>query len=464
MEVAISAIASDLVNRLISFFMKKYTESTIDDKMKRPKELLIRVAIVVEEADGRCITNAKMLIQLKMLTECMYRGYYVMDTIKYKSPDDEEVRRLSTMFVSLKRSRTIFGASGVPPIDTELETVINNLEAAISNMKEFVVFLPRCERICRRPYDAYLYTDNFMFARHVEKQQIINFSLQNPGNQGARLVLPIIGGCRVGKKSFISHVCNDERIRSYFSSMLYINRDSRSIVYAKFKMERTLIVREYFTDIDEKDWVNFYSTVSQMTAGGSKVVIISRIENLARRSTATYLFKILAFGSTDQKDHPKMVSVANDLAVVLGGSLITANVISDMLRRNHNVHFWLRILRRFERMVKNNFLKYGEHPKDIIEKEQPVDSTEFMTSYPTHACILVMPPRVERDDIPNYKKPSISFKEEIARSVAISGGDFEIATWESRIPPYTKYVSSATALFHDKNETTTTTRKRRSTS
>uniref|UniRef100_A0A0D3HAW1 NB-ARC domain-containing protein n=1 Tax=Oryza barthii TaxID=65489 RepID=A0A0D3HAW1_9ORYZ len=343
-------------------------------------------------------------------------------------------------------------------------------------VKEFVVFLARCECMCCRLYDAYLYTDNCVFARHVEKQEIINFLLQNPGNQGARLVLPIIGDCRVGKKSLISHVCNDERIRSYFSSILYINGDSScgSITHAKFKMERTLIVREYFTDIDENDWVNFYSTVSQMTAGGSKVVIIIRIENLARFGTAkavhlnslsqeeySYLFKMLA---TDQKDHPKMVSVANDLAVVLGGSLITANMISDMLRRNHNVHFWLRILRRFERMVKNNFLKYGEHPKDIIEKEQLVDSTEFMTSYPTHACILVMPPRVERDDIPNYKKPSISFKEVIARSVAISGGDFEIATWESRIPPYTKYVSSATALFHDKNGSTTTTRKRRSTS
>ncbi|KAB8111996.1 hypothetical protein EE612_049905 [Oryza sativa] len=476
MEAAISAIASDLMSRFMSFLIKKYTVTTVkDDKTKRMKELLLRVHAVVEEADGRCITNPKMLTQFKMLAEIMYRGYYMLDTINYKPPNDEEVRRLSTVSVSLKRSRTIFGTPRNPAIDNELETALNNLEAAVSNMNEFVVMLVGCERMCRRPYDTYLYTDNFMFARHVEKQQIINILLQNPCHHSAPLVLPIIGGCRVGKKALISHVCNDERIRSYFSFILYISGDSMGrIEYAKLKKETSLIVCEYFTDIDEDDWINFYSTISQMTAGGSKVVIISRIENLARfgsvkavrlnslsKEVYNYLFKKLAFGSIDEKEDPKMASVANDLAVVLGGSLITANVIADLLRRNHDVHFWLHILQRFEGMVKNNLSKYGEHPKDIIEKEKPVDATRFVSSYPTR--LHIMPPRVERDDLPNIGMPTIFFGDLIAGSVAIPNGDFEIVTWKSRIPPYTKYVSSGTSFVDDKNGFKTM-RKRRSSS
>ncbi|XP_052134368.1 uncharacterized protein LOC127752958 isoform X1 [Oryza glaberrima] len=396
MEVALSAIASDLINRLTSFLMKKYMESTsIDDKMKRLKELLLRVHIVVEEADRRCITNPMMLMQLKMLAESMYRGYYMLDTIKYKSPKDEE-------------------------------------------------------------------------------QQIINILLQNPCQQGGPLVLPIIGGCRVGKKTLVSHVCGDERIRSYFRSILYINGDNMwGMEHTKFKRERTLIVGEFFTDIDEDDWVKFYCTVSQMTDRGSKVIIISRIGKLARFGTVktvclnslsqeeySYLFKMLAFGSIDEKDHPKMAMVANDLAVVLGGSLITANVVADLLRRNHDFQLWNSVLQRFKEMVKSNLSKYGEHPKDIIEKEHPIDITRFGSSYRTR--LHLMPPRVERDDSPNRKKPSLLFRDLIAGCAAIPDGDFELVTWESRIPPHTKYVQSAVAFVNGKNGCTTSTRKRRS--
>ncbi|XP_025876456.1 putative disease resistance protein RGA3 isoform X1 [Oryza sativa Japonica Group] len=395
MEVALSAIASDLINRLTSFLMKKYMESTsIDDKMKRLKELLLRVHIVVEEADGRCITNPMMLMQLKMLAESMYRGYYMLDTIKYKSPKDEE--------------------------------------------------------------------------------QIINILLQNPCQQGGPLVLPIIGGCRVGKKALVSHVCGDERIRSYFRSILYINGDNMwGMEHTNFKRERTLIVGEFFTDIDEDDWVKFYSTISQKTDRGSKVIIISRIGKLARFGTVktvclnslsqeeySYLFKMLAFGSIDEKDHPKMAMVANDLAVVLGGSLITANVVADLLRRNHDFQLWNSVLQRFKEMVKSNLSKYGEHPKDIIEKEHPIDITRFGSSYRTR--LHLMPPRVERDDSPNRKKPSLLFRDLIAGCAAIPDGDFELVTWESRIPPHTMYVQSVVAFVNVKNGCTTSTRKRRS--
>uniref|UniRef100_A0A0D9XHK5 Disease resistance N-terminal domain-containing protein n=1 Tax=Leersia perrieri TaxID=77586 RepID=A0A0D9XHK5_9ORYZ len=476
MEAAISAIVSDQINRLMSFLMKKYTEYTsLDDKMKRLKELLLRLHIVVEEADGRCITNPRMLMQLKMLSDSMYRGYYMLDTIKYISPNDE-VRRSSTMSVSLKRSRTILGIPRSPVIDNELQTVLNNLEAVLSNMNEFVLLLMGCERMCRRPYDAYLYVDNFMFGRHAERQQIVNILMQKPGPHDDPLVLPIIGGCRVGKKALVSHACNNERVRSYFSSILYINGDSRQgIDHAKFKIGRTLIVAEFFMDVDEDDWVKFYSTISQMTASGSKIIIISRAEKLARFGTVkavhlnslsqeeySYLFKMLAFGSIDEKDHPKMASVANDLAVVLGGSLITANVISDLLRRNPNIHFWLHILRRFEGMVKNNLSKYGEHPKDILEKEKPIDITRFLSSYPT--CLQLMPPRVEKDHIPNRKKPRMSFGDLVIGCSAIPDGDFELVTWQSRIPPYTKYVQSVAVFVDGKNGCTTSTRKRRSSS
>ncbi|KAF0929326.1 hypothetical protein E2562_019909 [Oryza meyeriana var. granulata] len=57
----------------------------------------------------------------------------------------------------------------------------------------------------RRPYDAYLYIDNFMFGRHTEKQRLLSFLLEYkpPGLHPA--VLPVVGGLGVGKKTLVAH-------------------------------------------------------------------------------------------------------------------------------------------------------------------------------------------------------------------------------------------------------------------
>jgi hypothetical protein len=175
--------------------------------------------------------------------------------------------------------------------DNDLQTVLENLERALANMTEFVLLLVGCERVCRRPYDTYLYTDTLMFGRHAEKQQIINVLLNDPGNHGGPTVLPVIGGCRVGKKTLVSHVWKNDRIQSSFSSILYIRGDSMwRMEHADFSNERILAVVEFLMDVDDDDWVRFYTTVRHKAAEGSKVIIISRIRNLARLGTVTAVF------------------------------------------------------------------------------------------------------------------------------------------------------------------------------
>ena len=85
MELVVSAVAGDLVNRFMSFLISKYkTVEQIEKKMKRLQDLLIRAHMIVEESEVRYITNSKMLLQLQKLVEVMYQGYHVLDTIKYR--------------------------------------------------------------------------------------------------------------------------------------------------------------------------------------------------------------------------------------------------------------------------------------------------------------------------------------------------------------------------------------------
>ncbi|KAK3119123.1 hypothetical protein QOZ80_9BG0714360 [Eleusine coracana subsp. coracana] len=480
MEAAISAIVGDLINRVVCFLVRKYTNKVgEDDRLWRLNQLLLRIVAVVEEADGRYITNSAMLKQLEFFVESMYQGYHMLDTFKYKSLLEgitaEEVRYSPTLSIRsfrLKRSRTMDGTRRSTSMCDSLQSLLQNLEATVANMNEFVILLMGCERMYRRPYDTYLFTDNFMFGRHVEKQRIINFLLQ-PADPGAALmVLPVIGGCRVGKKVLISHVCSDERVLSHFSSILHISGSNmQSMENTIFKNNtKTLVVIELVLDIDDEKWIKFYSSLAHLS-GGSKMIIVGRLGKLARFGTVkpvylnslsqaeyNYLFKMLAFGNTDQKGYPELVSVANELALVLGGSLITANVVADLLRRNLNVQFWLHILQRFKGMVENNLSRYGEHPKDIIEKEHPVDISSFASACPV--SLRLMPPRVEKDESSKRNFPKMMFGDLIAGSISAPCEDFELVTWKSRIPPYTTYVQSVAACDDQKPGSTDHKRKR----
>jgi hypothetical protein len=68
MDLAISAVTSDLAGRFISYLVSKCSDHLCSQaKVERLHQLLLRVHTVVEEADGRYITNSCMLIQLKAL-------------------------------------------------------------------------------------------------------------------------------------------------------------------------------------------------------------------------------------------------------------------------------------------------------------------------------------------------------------------------------------------------------------
>jgi hypothetical protein len=84
----------------------------MEDKLQRLQLLLLRVHTVVNEADGRCITNSGMLMQLKLLSESMYRGYYVLENLKYRpimESDEQKVsssrKLVSSIGASIKRFR-----------------------------------------------------------------------------------------------------------------------------------------------------------------------------------------------------------------------------------------------------------------------------------------------------------------------------------------------------------------------
>ncbi|KAE8768391.1 E3 ubiquitin-protein ligase SINA-like 11 [Hordeum vulgare] len=458
MEAVLSAAAGDLVSRFFSFLVNMYWDpARLEEKhMERLQHLLLRAHTVVEEADGRYITNSGMLIQLRMLARAMYQGYHVLDTFKCNQlvkDNSEEVMDgslVSYIGTPLKRFRANAGISN-HKVDSccDLQGALLNLETVISNINEFVILLSGCERMVRTPYDTYLYVDNFMFSRRTEMQQVINFLLQhNP--LGSSPVLPIIGGSLVGKKTLVTHVWNDEKVRSYFSSIVCLNEANfTKIDTERCTSGRTLVVVTFVSDVDDEDWKSFYRAVASIRIE-SKVIIISRMESLTRYGTVkpihlnklqddeyTYFFKTLAFGSEHTKDHPNLTLLIGEFIKLLGGSFVGAYSIANILRRDMSIQFWHCILNRYKNVTKTNLSMFGEHLSLRVRIRYPVDFTNFLPA--PAAPLLLMPPRTEAE-VFKRKLPKIRIGDLVVDPTLRPKGEFDLVTWESQIPPYTEFI------------------------
>ncbi|KAM3225354.1 hypothetical protein ACQJBY_058238 [Aegilops geniculata] len=472
MDLAISAVTGELASRFISFLMNKYAEHLCsEDKEERLQQLLLRVHMVVEEADGRCITNSCMLMQLKKLSTAMYQGYHVLDNIRQHNGAiqglGERSSTSSDYIIPFKRARTANSSSTIKAFNWELQSALRNLEAVIDHMVEFVVLLGGCERVSRRPYDTYLHVDNFLFGRHVEKQQIISFLLQE-NMPGPPAVLPVVGGRGVGKRTLVAHVCRYDRVRSHFAVILHLSGDGLTkITDNEIPPGKILVVVEFASDVDDDDWKMFYSTVTSMDRG-SKVIILGRIESLKKFGTVQtislnrlafeeykYLLKTLAFGSANPGDHPQLAEIVEEFAVVLGGSLIPGNLIAHAVRKNLNAHFWLSTLNRIRITMKMNISRFGFHPNELLDQGRPVHLGPH----------YLLSPAAPSPSSPNSSLPKLVFGDSLAEAghTVPPKGDFWLIAWESRLPPYTSFahlVRFVPSCVDDKPEASLSGKKR----
>ncbi|KAG0513066.1 hypothetical protein BDA96_10G069000 [Sorghum bicolor] len=348
MEALRNALLSELAGRAVSFLVSTCgsrlmpVPATVQEReeslMHRLQLLLLRSATIVEEAEGRRVTNHGVLRQLRVLSDAMVRGHYVLDTVRYDagggyqrqqeedgSKEKEVVPAFAlSRFTLAKRARcessseTTTTASPARRRDTslQLQRMVRSLEAILAGAMELAVFLTACPPMsCRQPYSAHLFLDKCMFGRHAERDQVLEFLLQaeppapvtvtaaNP----APGVLPIVGPALIGKSTLVEHVCNDERVRGHFSLILLhaaagsagvgdlgtmaALRDKCATKHqSNTEDERWLLVIELSGDVDDEAWNSLWCSPGRgrrcmPLPWGSKVTLTSRSEKIERFGT-----------------------------------------------------------------------------------------------------------------------------------------------------------------------------------
>ncbi|WVZ90474.1 hypothetical protein U9M48_036774 [Paspalum notatum var. saurae] len=415
MEIVLSAIFGEITNRSISFLINKFSKVAAsdlsldgDEKLRRT---LMRVRIIVEEAEGRHIRNQAMLEQLKVLHGIMYRGFYVLEICTFRCRAHSEEDNISddgdgrgravsrsfalSRFSPAKRIRLRGGGRRRRSSHGETDScrrVLASLEITMANVGEFVMFLTGCPPLYRRVYSTYLVMEKCMFGHHVEMEYIIHFLTQTAsssqsggGTQDSSCldVLPIVGPMKSGKSTLIEHACNDERIKLLKEDdldgerIITSIRDGGTVKHQRRHAyddndQRILLILELNGDVDEGTWSNLTSAYKS-AGGGSKVIICSRSDKIAWFGTARCLkveyptseaywyFKALAFGSADPEEEPRLASMAMEIAASMNSSFRVANVMARMLRANFSAKFWRMAVSWIKGVRKRDGVIFGGH-------------------------------------------------------------------------------------------------------
>uniref|UniRef100_A0A0E0C1T0 NB-ARC domain-containing protein n=1 Tax=Oryza meridionalis TaxID=40149 RepID=A0A0E0C1T0_9ORYZ len=248
-----------------------------------------------------------MLHQLNILRKEMYRGYYTLDTFRFRAHDvkKEKDHGVSYSFVLSKfnHAKRVCFCSDSDERVKELKKVVVSLETIIGDANEFIKLSSTYPHLSRQPYSMYLLLDKCMFGRQMEMECVINFLSHGEITYGTDHlgVLPIIGLGKVGKSTLVEHACIDERVHSHFSQIVFFSKDGltpgnivtlRDCGTTKHQThdalggsKRRLVVVELDGEIDQGLWERFYSASKSCFAYGSKIIITSRSDKIASFGT-----------------------------------------------------------------------------------------------------------------------------------------------------------------------------------
>lgn len=473
MAAFLNAVISDIANRFVAFLMDKCLKvtnlTTEGIELHDLQRLLLRVRVIVDEADGRHIINPAMSYQLNILRKEMYRGYFTLDSFRNQGTQELEAKDhdVSTTFALSKfdSAKRLFLSIGNAHMEKDLQQVLDNLSNILADVGEFVTLLNNYPPMYRQPYCMHLYIGNCMFGRQMEMDTVIDFLMRREypimENVG---VLPIVGPVYVGKSTLVAHVYNDERVRNHFSQIVVITGDEINYENAPTlkdrvpithrdnvldRNDRLLVIIEFSRDADEVAWNSFYSSASSYLGMGSKMIITSRSDSIIKFGTTQalvlnflpreaywYFFKTLTFGSVDSNDHPKLEAIAMEIARCMNGAFISANINSGLLRKKLNSKYWHMFLQSCKAHIRKNISLFGEDPYTLTRKNKPSS-----LQLPNIEKFAVYSPYCER--LPKDNVPTITLHDLLSKSVKCEG-EIEVLVWKSHILPFKSYFVTCT--------------------
>uniref|UniRef100_A0A0D9XQ73 NB-ARC domain-containing protein n=1 Tax=Leersia perrieri TaxID=77586 RepID=A0A0D9XQ73_9ORYZ len=413
LEVLCSVVLGETIQQIVSFIQNRKSQKHLEDKIHRLRQLLIEIHTALEAAKGCAITNLWLLRWLRELEDAACQGDQTLRNCRDRS------NKVSSSSNTFKRIR-LATVQLLPckEVIFKIAVTIKKLEAVADGIPKFIQFLKmECtQEVVHRPVIIFVSIHDRLVGRVNEKKQVIEFLLKPPLHHFSRAHIEKIGrrnkngssppdGCvlliwgvkGVGKTTLVQLVCNDHKVRNYFSMIIWVNcREHpspamvlvRSLskkldlnaditinisivihgIAARLRMERFLIVLDGVSSYTRgtNDILNILLLTSR---SGSKVIITTMYQQLAARinkyenlpvgflamEDLGYMFMENALAGAHPDEYQKLFVIGKRIAETLREcSPLAAKVVSGHLRENLNEKYWYTVLSRCKQFTASN--------------------------------------------------------------------------------------------------------------
>ncbi|XP_044359748.1 putative disease resistance protein RGA3 isoform X2 [Triticum aestivum] len=206
-------------------------------------------------------------------------------------------------------------------------------------------------------------------------------------------VLAIIGYGGIGKTTLANVVFNDSAVSNHFDARLWVYvsgyfdqakimhrmlesltgddrhenikglKELQGTLESALKSKRVLLVLDdMWEDRQQQKWDELLTPLLSSDVPGNKILVTTRKPSVAKLIKATDqislngineddfwdFFKECAFGDENYKVEPRLKKIGKDILVQLKGNPLAAKSVAKLLRKNHTVDFWRRILKDSE--------------------------------------------------------------------------------------------------------------------
>jgi hypothetical protein len=162
---------------------------------------------------------------------------------------------------------------------------------------------------------------------------------------------------------------------------------------------------------------------------------------------------VRAFGSIDIEEHPKMASIAMEIATELNRCFMSSGIYNELLKANFNTWFWSTVLTRIREFRKLNISLYAnfDGPWEVVEsayvrRVNEISSENIVILHDYQTCSVPnMLHRCTNSAQSEAEVPLFSLEDLLFGSVRPQG-KFKVLGWRSHLPPYYDYMFSCEVL------------------
>ncbi|KAG6692064.1 hypothetical protein I3842_10G094500 [Carya illinoinensis] len=354
----------------------------LQSDLKKIERTISIIKIVLLDAEDRQASNPKLSIWLRQLKDILYDAEDVVDEIEYKALRKQAITAYGStspkvrhfFSSSMALSSRLQLAYKIKDIRKRLDEINTSKDQFnLTEQREEVHVMPQWREMTHSGVES------SVIGRHLDKEKIIEAMMKADGNVN---VISIVGLGGLGKTTLAKLVYNDETVVSHFQLRMWVcvstdfrvtrlmeeilksvghgvDKNSSNVDMMQkslrdfLKNKRFLLVLDDVWNENRNKWIELTDLLNG-GSHGSVVVVTTRIHNVSSISGPVYmhpldglpkeeclsLFVKCAFKEGEDKRHPNLVSIADEIVEKCKGVPLAVKSLGGMLYSKVDEREW----------------------------------------------------------------------------------------------------------------------------